>query len=115
VQGHDWTVVVSEDRALFEAPLQRLFVHLSLSVLLIGLLFLGLALLFARGIVRPIHALTRAAEALQQGDFDRATVTVKSQDEIGRLARTFNVMIDVLRQREREREQEPKSGAGDAA
>ncbi|MCV2353078.1 HAMP domain-containing protein [Paucibacter sp. B2R-40] len=115
VQGHDWTVVVSEDRALFEAPLQRLFVHLSLSVLLIGLLFLGLALLFARGIVRPIHALTRAAEALQQGDFDRATVTVKSQDEIGRLARTFNVMIDVLRQREREREQEPKSGGGDAA
>ncbi|MCV2367937.1 protein kinase domain-containing protein [Roseateles oligotrophus] len=106
VQGHDWTVIVSEDRALFEAPLQRLFVHLSLSVLLVGLLFLGLALLFSRSIVRPIHALTRAAEALQQGDFERASVTVRAQDEIGRLARTFNVMIDVLRQRERERERE---------
>jgi nitrogen fixation/metabolism regulation signal transduction histidine kinase len=28
---------------------------------------------------------------------------VRSNDEVGRLARTFNVMIDVLRQRERER------------
>jgi len=30
-------------------------------------------------------------------------VTVRSNDEVGQLARTFNVMIDVLRQRERER------------
>lgn len=29
---------------------------------------------------------------------------VTSTDEIGRLARTFNVMIDVLRQREREKQ-----------
>jgi HAMP domain-containing protein len=29
---------------------------------------------------------------------------VRSNDEVGRLARTFNVMIDVLRQRERERD-----------
>jgi HAMP domain-containing protein len=28
---------------------------------------------------------------------------VRSNDEVGQLARTFNVMIDVLRQRERER------------
>ena len=53
--------------------------------------------------VRPIRALTGAAEALKRGDYAGATVTVKSGDEIGQLARTFNVMIDVLRQRERER------------
>ena len=29
---------------------------------------------------------------------------MRSNDEVGQLARTFNVMIDVLRQRERERE-----------
>ena len=28
---------------------------------------------------------------------------VRANDEVGQLARTFNVMIDVLRQRERER------------
>nr|WP_316641830.1 cache domain-containing protein [uncultured Roseateles sp.] len=104
VPGHDWTVVVSEAREQFEAPLQRLFTHLLISVGLVGLLFLGLALLFARSIVRPIKQLTQAAQALKNGDFDAATVTVKRRDEIGLLARTFNVMIDVLRQRERERE-----------
>jgi nitrogen fixation/metabolism regulation signal transduction histidine kinase len=53
--------------------------------------------------VRPIEQLTAAAHALKSGDYDRANIAVKSNDEVGQLARTFNVMIDVLRQRERER------------
>ena len=52
---------------------------------------------------RPVQALTRAADALKRGDYDEAHVRVTSGDEIGALGRTFNVMIDVLRQRERER------------
>jgi hypothetical protein len=36
-------------------------------------------------------------------DYAGTNLTVKSHDEIGRLARTFNVLIDVPRQRERER------------
>jgi nitrogen fixation/metabolism regulation signal transduction histidine kinase len=70
---------------------------------LVGLLFTGLALRFARSIVRPIEDLTRSANALKAGDYDNATVFVGRRDEVGQLARTFNVMIDVLRQRERER------------
>ena len=103
VAGHDWVVGVTESRVSFEEPLTRLYTQLLWSVLLVGLLFAGLALRFARGIVRPIQALTRAANALKAGDFDNATVPVARRDEIGQLARTFNVMIDVLRQRERER------------
>ncbi|MFG5409962.1 HAMP domain-containing protein [Piscinibacter sakaiensis] len=60
------------------------------------------AWLLARGLTRPVLALTRAAEALKRGDYAGATLTVRRHDELGRLARTFNVMIDVLRQRERE-------------
>jgi serine/threonine protein kinase/HAMP domain-containing protein len=107
VDGHDWVVGVSETRARFEAPLDTLYRQLLWSVLLVGLLFAGLALRFARGIVRPIQALTQSANALKAGDFDQATVSVKRRDEIGQLARTFNVMIDVLRQRERERDRRP--------
>jgi nitrogen fixation/metabolism regulation signal transduction histidine kinase len=71
--------------------------------------------LFARSIVRPIARLTDAANALKEGDYDRANIKVTSNDEIGRLARTFNVMIDVLRQRERERRRGRLGGArGDA-
>jgi serine/threonine protein kinase/HAMP domain-containing protein len=103
VQGNDWVVAISEPRARFEQPLRRLFLQLVASVVLVGLLFLGFALRFARSIVRPIQALTRGADALKQGDYAGASVQVSSRDEIGQLARTFNVMIDVLRQREQER------------
>ena len=104
VQGHNWVVGVSESRARFEEPLQRLFVNVLYSVAAVGLVFLILAVLFARSITRPVVRLTEAANALKDGDYDRASIKVTSTDEIGRLARTFNVMIDVLRQREREKQ-----------
>ncbi|NRR34057.1 HAMP domain-containing protein [Oxalobacteraceae bacterium] len=104
VEGHNWVVGVTEPRAQFEAPLRSLFQNVLYSVGIIGLVFLILALLFARSIVRPVQRLTEAANALKDGDYDKANIQVTSNDEIGRLARTFNVMIDVLRQRDRERE-----------
>ena len=115
VQGHDWVVGVTETRAAFEEPLQKLFSNVLASVLLVGLAFLVMAVLFARSIVRPIARLTEAANALKDGDYDRANIKVTSNDEIGRLARTFNVMIDVLRQREREKKRGRNRRAGDRA
>ncbi len=105
---NDWVVGVSESRDYFAAPLARLFQKVILSVVLAGGIFVALALIFARSIVRPIQALTESANALKNGDYENANIEVRSADEVGQLARTFNVMIDVLRQRERERE---RSGA----
>jgi len=103
VPGHDWVVGVSESRDYFAAPLERLFQNVLVSVLLVGAIFLLLAMWFARSIVRPIEQLTAAAHALKSGDYESANIAVRANDEVGQLARTFNVMIDVLRQRERER------------
>jgi nitrogen fixation/metabolism regulation signal transduction histidine kinase len=104
---------VSEPRAQFELPLRRLYDNMLYSVALAGAVFLVLAVLFARSIVRPIARLTDAANALKEGDYDRANIKVTANDEIGRLARTFNVMIDVLRQRERERRRGRSGGDGE--
>jgi len=103
VPGIDWTVGVAESRDFFAAPIERLFEKVVVSVLLAAVVFVALALIFARSIVRPIEALTSGAEALKAGDYDGARVEARNNDEIGRLARTFNVMVDVLKQRERER------------
>jgi serine/threonine protein kinase/HAMP domain-containing protein len=101
--GYDWVVGVSESREYFAAPIERLWRNVLWSVALVGAFFLLIALAFARSIVRPIESLTAGAHALKSGDFDQAHIEVRSNDEVGQLARTFNVMIDVLRQRERER------------
>ena len=104
VRANNWVVGISESRSEFEAPMYKLFMHVLYSVIIVGVFFVIMALLFARSIVRPIERLTHAAHALKRGDYVQATIKVTSDDEIGRLARTFNVMIDVLRQRDRERE-----------
>jgi serine/threonine protein kinase/HAMP domain-containing protein len=98
----DWVVGISESRDYFAAPLERLFQTVLISVAIVGSVFLFLALWFSRTIVKPIEKLTSAAHALKSGDYDKANIAVRANDEVGQLARTFNVMIDVLRQRERE-------------
>ena len=102
VRGQKWVVGVTETRDFFEAPLNHLFNNVLYSVGLVGVVFLLLASVFARTLVRPIERLTNAAHALKNGDYAKATIRVTSDDELGKLARTFNVMIDVLRQRDRE-------------
>ncbi len=64
----------------------------------------GLALLtsgtwiLSRGLTKPIRALDEAVHRLQQGDYVEAPVT--SNDEIGRLAASFNAMVGDLKDRE---------------
>lgn len=111
VRAHDWVVGITESRSVFEAPMRQLFTNVLYSVVVVALIFIILALLFARSIVRPIESLTNAAHALKRGDYEKANIKVTADDEIGRLARTFNVMIDVLRQRDRERMRARKSSA----
>ena len=52
---------------------------------------LGLALLIARSISRPLAGITRASEAMARGNYEQQ-IPVKGRDEIARLARSFNGM-----------------------
>lgn len=58
-------------------------------------LALLVSLLFARRVLNPIAALTRAAQRVQEGDLDQQ-VRVRTQDEIGLLTTTFNGMMASL-------------------
>lgn len=59
----------------------------------------ALGLLFARRILGPVRALTSAARRLGAGDFDQR-VPVRSQDELGELAATFNTMAEAIGRQE---------------
>ncbi|MEH6790675.1 putative bifunctional diguanylate cyclase/phosphodiesterase [Parasphingorhabdus sp.] len=72
--------------------------------LLITLGIVGLAVVVsvgwavARNITRPLGKLDRAAQQIGAGE--RSKVQVESDDEIGRLAGTFNRMVDAITERE---------------
>jgi len=68
---------------------------LLVGVLVGGTVAVALALVFARGILRPIGALTAAARQMERGDLSQR-VRVGSRDEIGQLAHAFNAMADGL-------------------
>ena len=63
----------------------------------VGTLLLGL--LFARRLTRPIRALTAGVSRVAGGDLSQE-LPVASSDELGRLTRAFNRMLEGLRQRD---------------
>jgi diguanylate cyclase len=81
------------------APYQTLLIL----VVAIGVAGLGVGAwgswVLARSVTRPIRALDRAVHRLQRGD--DAQVEVSADDEIGRLAESFNGMVASIRERER--------------
>ena len=61
---------------------------------------LGLGLLFARRLTRPISALTGAVATEAGGDLSQPALPVRSRDEVGLLTDAFNGMVEGLRQRD---------------
>jgi serine phosphatase RsbU (regulator of sigma subunit) len=58
---------------------------------------LVLGLLLARSITRGVHALTEGTQRVRQGDFDHQ-IRVRSRDQLGELAESFNLMSRGIRQ-----------------
>jgi PAS domain S-box-containing protein len=100
----DWVIGTSvyEDelqhyRAVLSGGRTRMMTIMGLAGLTITLLIGLVGIFLAWTVVRPVGQLTRAAETIIQGDLDYV-VDVHSQDEIGALAQTFNIMTGRLRQ-----------------
>jgi sigma-B regulation protein RsbU (phosphoserine phosphatase) len=65
----------------------------------IGLVFFILAvILITRRVTRPIHDLSTAAMAIADGNLNEPLPPVRTRDEVGRLAESFQIMQQSLRQ-----------------
>jgi len=71
---------------------------MTVSLLALGVSFF-IALLLSRSLSGPVRSLSLAARAIGEGDFE-ARVPVRSRDEIGELAQSFNRMAEELAQKE---------------
>jgi len=85
---------------------QAILTRLNRAVLLAGLVAGGLGLILALGLsytlLRPVHALTIAAQKLARGDLSHRVV-VHGDDEMATLSHSFNQMADSLQQAEEAR------------
>lgn len=84
--------------------LERLTGAAAISAGIAALIALVLGGLLARTLTRPVRELTAATQALARGDLDQRVV-VRSRDEIGTLARSFNQMSDDLARASQQRKQ----------
>ena len=96
--GHaDWTIVVRESKSAAFAPLREARMQaagwIGGAAALVILFSFGLAAF----IVRPVRAMTLAAEKVGAGDLSART-GVERSDEIGRLAKSFDQMAAALQQ-----------------
>jgi len=64
----------------------------------VGIAFVVVAfsLFMARRLTRPLASLTQAAEEMKAGNYNQRVEQPRSQDELGRLALTFNSMADKI-------------------
>lgn len=85
---------------LYEAVIDRnaagILMRMLPFVLVILILGIAAAIIFAAAITRPIARLTNGVERLSMGGFNEP-IAITSHDEIGHLAAAFNSMTDKLR------------------
>jgi signal transduction histidine kinase len=93
--AHGWGVVSKIDAAEALAPIADLRTRLMLITGFVTLLGLGLAHLVARALRRPLIDLARTVNALAAGGLE-TRAPVRSNDELGELAKAFNVMAAEL-------------------
>lgn len=91
VLSHSLTMALTEYREIF-------WLLFGLTIAALGAV-IALGGFVAKGITSPIAKLDEAARKFSSGE--RTFVAVETQDEVGRLAESFNFMVDAIQERER--------------
>ncbi|MBA2395704.1 MAG: HAMP domain-containing histidine kinase [Ktedonobacteraceae bacterium] len=82
--------------AIAQYFLQQANMAIFIAGLIVAVLVVILSFLFARRLTHPLEALTLAAEQMKQGSYTQRVAVPKTQDELGRLASTFNDMANTI-------------------
>ncbi len=96
VKSVPWKVVFNQPQQEFLTPLTQQTRLITLGGVGVVLIIVGLAVLAAQAIARPVIALTDTAQKVSLGDLS-ARAEANTHDEIGTLAATFNTMTGQIR------------------
>jgi signal transduction histidine kinase len=92
INATPWAVAIEFPRDVVLAPSQRLVVRSSLIALVLLMVTVAAGWWFTRQITDPLVRVTEAAEAVADLKPDVRVVELDREDEIGRLAESFNIM-----------------------
>ncbi|GEM_PF-2320937 len=95
--GLDWLIVVVLPAADVMAPIYANAWATLMLCLLAVVVAIGLSIAISRRIVQPLHQLNIAAQQLAIGYWEQ-TLPIARNDEIGHLARSFQQMVEQLKQ-----------------
>lgn len=90
-------LIVKRDEREVQEPIRQSFMITSVITGLGMMLLLGLGVIAAGSIARPIEHLTEAARKITVGDLD-ARASLAGKDEVAELAQAFNSMVDRVQQ-----------------
>lgn len=94
--GAVYVMAISMDKALASLhAVEKVIVAVGLLALLIAI---ASGYFLAKGITAPVQRLVEAMEKIRGGDYD-FHIPLTANDEIGRLARSFNEMVNGLKER----------------
>lgn len=96
-------IYVVSDLSIIESHLHNQMIFSGLALLIAMLVTALLTKWVQRLIAGPVEAVTMAARDIERdGDYNRRAPVVSGHNEIGRLARSFNAMLDALQTRTEE-------------
>ena len=101
----NWAILAEIDLQEAMVPVSAIRRRILLLSALIMVVFFASVLLISRRITRPLIRLRNAAVSMGGGDYN-IDLPVETDDEIGALTRSFNVMADRIREKTNELKQE---------
>lgn len=98
-KGNGWTLVLDLPAKVAFAPVIELRNYTAAIFAAIGLLSILIVVFMSLRITRPIKQLSELSVEIGKGNLDAVTaLEVASRDEVGLLARSFNLMVDSLKE-----------------
>ena len=91
--GTQWGFVAKQDLSEIYAPIRKMMINITIILVISALFAYALAHMLAVNFSKPIIEFTKVAERIQAGDLT-ARSTIRNDDELGILARTFNDMAE---------------------
>ncbi|MBM4054216.1 MAG: PAS domain S-box protein [Planctomycetes bacterium] len=93
-----WVLLIEIDKDEVFAPIKNVLISAGITGIVVIGMIVSLLILFLKKVVKPLYAISQAATDIARGNLD-SIIPAKTNDEIGALCESFNVMSHDIKTR----------------